>query len=1091
MWRLIALTLLLQVTTAWAQTPDAASDDFFEKQIRPVLAARCWDCHGPDQQESDLRLDSREALLDGGSRGAVVVPGMPEKSLLITVINHADTLAMPPKEKMPLKEIVAITQWVKAGAVWPNSQATTVNKKPQNKGSAFSEEQLKHWAFQPIARPQPPSVRSQDWVKSPIDQFILAKLEENSLQPAPRAEKRALIRRATFDLTGLPPTYDEVTAFVADDSPDAFARLIDRLLDSPAYGERWGRHWLDVARYGDSNGLDENLSQANAFRYRDYVVDALNADLPFDTFIHEQLAGDLLGGDDARATQRLTATGFLVIGAKMLAEDDPLKMQMDIIDEQVDTLSKAFMGMTLGCARCHDHKFDPISIKDYYSLAGIFKSTTTMENFSVVARWQERPLATADELQQRDVAQNKVNAQQAEIKRISQVATDVLLQDARDRVDEYVMAAAEQLWLNLKAKSFGARLDAKPPQSLPEGAILVEAENYQRGNVLKSSTGYGEGIGVILNAGKLPNVAEYDIEVPEAGWYQFETRYAAASARPVQFMLNDEVVSSKVAGGVTGSWNPDTQRWQVEGQYQFRVGRNVLRLFAEHPFPHIDKLLLVKRAVPAVEAVTLRTADARTKDRPELLKQFVAQWADYLSKEAAGLTPLWPEWRDQVVALQIKGEDGVAVTDFFSAARQVGESLRAAEGEWKALKATAPSAKGLPDRTQDARRKLLYETNDDAPFQTKGIEDQFDATTKSTLAQKREELKVLEAAVPKFPEVMAVSNSKIEDLPVHLRGNHTTLARELEPRRFPQVMQLGHAPLAKDVSGRLELARWLTDPAHPLTSRVIVNRVWLWHFGEGLVRSPDNFGLLGERPTHPELLDWLAQRFMSSGWSLKQLHRELMLSATYQMSSQFDARANELDPDHRLWWRRPIKRLEVEAVRDAVLAVSGSLDQRLGGSLLPTPNRNYVTSTANVNPAIYDAPRRAIYLPVVRSALYDLYQAFDFAEPTVLNGRREVTTIPTQALFMLNSKLVSQQSRALALSLLNDEATAPNRVREAYRRILQREASAAEVARAEEFLKQLENTSETTVKISQEREIRCWQSLIRTLISTNEFIYLN
>lgn len=1091
MWRLIALTLLLQVTTAWAQTPDAASDDFFEKQIRPVLAARCWDCHGPDQQESDLRLDSREALLDGGSRGAVVVPGMPEKSLLITVINHADTLAMPPKEKMPLKEIVAITQWVKAGAVWPNSQATTVNKKPQNKGSAFSEEQLKHWAFQPIARPQPPSVRSQDWVKSPIDQFILAKLEENSLQPAPRADKRALIRRATFDLTGLPPTYDEVTAFVADDSPDAFARLIDRLLDSPAYGERWGRHWLDVARYGDSNGLDENLSQANAFRYRDYVVDALNADLPFDTFIHEQLAGDLLGGDDARATQRLTATGFLVIGAKMLAEDDPLKMQMDIIDEQVDTLSKAFMGMTLGCARCHDHKFDPISIKDYYSLAGIFKSTKTMENFSVVARWQERPLASSEELKQRDTAQAKVNEQQAEINRISQAATDELVQAARNRVDEYVLAAAEQLWLSLKAKSFGARLDAKPPQALPEGAVLIEAENYQRGNVLKSKTGYGEGIGVILNAGKLPNIAEYDIDLPAAGWYQFETRYAAASARPVQLTINGEVVSSKVSDGVTGSWNPDTQRWEVEGQFQFRAGQNVVRLFAAHPFPHIDKFLLVKRTVSTRTAETAVTGDQTKSNQTALLKQFVDQWAEYLRKDAASDSSMWPEWRTQLNALKDSGEDGVASADFFAAASKIGEALRATDAEWKAIKASNRSVKTLPDATQESRRQLLYMAKPESPFHTKGIEDQFDATTKTTLLQKRDELKTLEAAVPKFPEVMAVSDSKPEDLPVHLRGNHTTLAKDLEPRRFPQIMQLNREPLAKDVSGRLELARWLTNPSHPLTRRVIVNRVWLWHFGEGLVRSPDNFGLLGERPTHPELLDWLAQRFMSSGWSLKQLHRELMLSATYQMSSQFDARANELDPDHRLWWRRPIKRLEVEAVRDAVLAVSGSLDQRLGGSLLPTPNRNYVTSTANVNPAIYDAPRRAIYLPVVRSALYDLYQAFDFAEPTVLNGRREVTTIPTQALFMLNSKLVSQQSRALALSLLNDEATAPNRVREAYRRILQREASAAEVARAEEFLKQLENTSETTVKNSQEREIRCWQSLIRTLISTNEFIYLN
>ncbi|MFM9965792.1 MAG: DUF1549 domain-containing protein [Planctomycetaceae bacterium] len=629
--RVIYFLLILSVgQLAEADEPlnrptDAPAIEFFEKRIRPLLAERCFACHGEDQAESELRLDSRADLLEGGSRGAAIVPGEPDKSLLIRAVNHADTLAMPPKEKLSQRDINDLIAWVKNGAMWPDSdKPKTATKKPlvksETKAMQFTDEQKQFWAFQPLSDPRPPrsltlrvgsngsqapdSVSRATWEQSPIDRFILSDLEARGLQPAQIADKRTLIRRATFDLIGIPPKPDEVAEFLADNEPDAFARVIDRLLASPRYGERWGRHWLDVARYGDSNGLDENLAQANAFRYRDWVVSAFNLDLPFDEFVREQIAGDLLlpDGDPndpiiaAKQAERLTATGFLVIGAKMLAEDDPLKMQMDIVDEQVDTIGKAFLGLTLGCARCHDHKFDPLPMADYYSLAGIFKSTKSMENYSVVARWQERPLAAP--LVTRQLAEQKqhIAEKQNEVNQLVAQANERLLEESRARVAEYVRAAAREIVIEKTSRSFGAEFDKRADKSapLPDGVQVIEAENYQRGNALKLSTGYGEGIGVILSNGNGEWTAEYDVTVPAAGLYQIETRYAAADSRPTQLSLNGEVIKPNALKEVTGSWNPDTQRWHIEGSYEFKAGVNVIRLYRQPPLPHIDKLLIAR-----------------------------------------------------------------------------------------------------------------------------------------------------------------------------------------------------------------------------------------------------------------------------------------------------------------------------------------------------------------------------------------------------------------------------------------------------------------------------------------------------------------
>jgi hypothetical protein len=800
----VALWAALPAAAAGAE--DAAAAKFFEERIRPVLVEHCRPCHGPQKHRGGLRLDSREAVLRGGDSGVVVRPGQPDESLLIRAVRHGERLQMPPKKKLPPRAIADLAAWVRMGLPWPGS--TVVAKAP----SAPSKD-ADFWAFRPPVQPPLPAVRDAAWPSAAVDRFVLAALETKGLRPAAQADKRTLLRRVTFDLTGLPPTPEEVELFARDDAPDAFSRVVERLLASPGYGEKWGRHWLDVARYADSNGMDENLAQANAWRYRDWVIRAFNHDMPYDQFVREQIAGDRLPATDRTAEHdHLIATGFLSLGPKMLAEDDPVKMEMDIIDEQVDTIGRTFLGMTLGCARCHDHKFDPITMADYYALAGIFKSTRTMEHCRVVARWFERPLLTPD--------------------------------------------------LECRLKE------------------------------------------------------------------------------------------------------------------------------------HDDRIARFRTAI------------------------------DQLSRAAK-------------------------------------DKLAGAAGKGASKPAADPEAA-------------------------------FPAETKAALAKLRAELTALEKSRPDVPRTMAVTEGTAADLCIHLRGNHLTLGREV-PRRFPEVMRHGETqPLARKQSGRLELAQWLTQPGHPLTARVLVNRVWHWHFGQGIVRSTDNFGNLGDRPDNQPLLDWLAVEFVHRGWSIKELHRLIVLSQTYQMSGSRDDRAALIDPDNRLLSYFPRRRLEAEELRDALLAVSGRLDRILYGSLLQTPNFQYVASTFSVNSTNYATNRRSVYLPVVRSALYDPFQVFDFPDPSTANGQRVSTTVAAQALFLMNGELVREQTRHMAAGLLaRGDPDEVARVAAAYQSVFGRAPSGAEISRALDFTRRLEaQWAVEKVADAGERRLRAWQGLCRVLVSTNEFLYV-
>ncbi|MEK6260136.1 MAG: DUF1549 domain-containing protein, partial [Planctomycetota bacterium] len=886
--------------------PSTADAEFFEAKVRPLLIAKCQECHATEKPKNNLRLDSREALLAGGDSGPAAVVGKPAESLLLDVISYRGSIQMPPKAKLPEADIATLTEWVRRGLPWPNSKpapASPASTKPD--GPLFTDEQKTFWAFQPVQRVEPPAVKGLAWVRSPLDRFILAELEAKSLSPAREADRRTLLRRITFDLIGLPPTPTEVSEFLTDDTPDALERVVDRLLASPRYGERWARHWLDVARYADSNGLDENLAYASAFRYRDYVVKAFREDKPYDEFLVEQIAGDLVesraesGESRARSEEpgapssslaldsrlstldsfdALTATGFLTLGAKMLAEDDPVKMQMDIIDEQVDTVARAVMGLTLGCARCHDHKFDPLPTEDYYSLAGIFKSTKTMDNFSVVARWQERPLATPEQLLQRDALQTRATEQKQLAEKLKADAAQVVLDQARSRVGKYLLAATRDQQLAALLKSAKPRGDDPESKSLP-GAILIEAEDCARGNVLKDRDSYGKGIGVLVNRGETPNFTEYDFDLDRAATYQFELRYAAAGSRPVKVFANGQLIKADAASKVTGSWTPESQTWFVEAFVALKAGRNTIRLEQPMFFPHIDKLLLTTVEADASKSIP----HSPSAESPHLesagyvtLPSLAVQWSKTLDKTKDDPKSILSAWHQFVAMMKLQPDDAIPEN---GVKRLFGETQPASLGElavryqtlfdesraaWLKLKA-APEGKDatkLADPVEEAARMLLLDPK--GPFAVPAdVEASFPPEAQRLLAETREELKQREQAVPKFPETMAVSDATPENLKVHLRGSHLTLGKEV-PRRFLRVIAgEQQTPLANG-SGRLDLARWLTSPRHPLTARVMANRVWQWHFGQALVRSPDNFGRLGERPTHPALLDWLASEFAGS-----------------------------------------------------------------------------------------------------------------------------------------------------------------------------------------------------------------------------------
>jgi hypothetical protein len=904
-----------------------AAMEFFEKDVRPLLVKHCYECHSAGDVDGGLNLDSKAGVASGGDSGVVVVAGAPEQSLLIEAVRYKNQdLQMPPKGRMSDAAIAILEKWIRIGV--PDSRTESRPGTVRPTGMTI-EDGRDFWSFKPVADQAVPSVENGDWVQTPIDAFILAKLEGRKTGPAEQADKRTLIRRVTFDLIGLPPTSEEISAFLADESSDAFEKVVERLLESPQYGVRWGRHWLDVARYADSNGLDENLAFGNAWRYRDYVVDSFNDDKPFDQFLIEQLAGDLVPGS-TRETK--TATGFLVLGAKVLAEPDKEKLFMDTIDEQLDTIGKAFLGMTIGCVRCHDHKFDPIKQTDYYALAAILKSTRTFGDTQtgVIKHWHEYSMATEDEL----ADLKKINAELAKKKSAASSfkskATVKLRDEARAKAADYLAAAA----------------DFSPDTSLTEVSAIAEP------------------------LGLHPRILHH------------------------------------------------------------------CRLHLQY---HADDPVF-------------------------------AQWHSLKNSEDAGEGDSAKQIETHYRTLFAKAESALAEA-----------------------RKTDAKTKTLDDERLEPVRAALYDLSGFLAVPPKP-EFAFDEETLAEYYRLMEDARLAESNAPDEPSIMGVADGTVlTSLPIHIRGSHRNFGEPVG-REFPEVMRTSNVRpvLPRNQSGRLELARWMASTQHPLTARVYVNRVWRWHFGSGIIKSTENFGRLGDRPSHPELLDWLARRFMESGWSTKELHRLILSSSTYQMaSSHSDATIAEADPENRLLWKFGLRRLEAEQIRDSILAVSGRLDAELGGKTVPLRNRQFVFNHTSVDHTKYDSLRRSLYLPVIRNNVYSLFSQFDFPDPTMPTGSRNATVVAPQALLMMNAGLVMESADHLAKMLLNEGLDNAGRVNLAYERALGRLPSESESKRSLVFISDATSTGLTdAANVGTEAEQSAWSMFCQSLFASNEFIYL-
>ncbi|MXX74826.1 MAG: DUF1553 domain-containing protein [Holophagales bacterium] len=1033
-------------TVAGASEIDPADLEFFESKIRPVLAERCYQCHGGDPAKirGGLILLDAEGVRAGGDSGAVIVPGSPEDSLMIEALHYEGLTQMPPDGKLAAHVIADFEQWIRRGAPDPRTggEQTVVATRA---AEAFDYGPgREHWAFRRVEDPALPEVENEAWVSRDLDRFILSRLEERGLAPVAPADKRTLLRRATFDLIGLAPSEAEIEDFLADESPDAFAKVVDRLLASPHYGERWGRHWLDVARYADSNGLDENIAFPNAFRYRDYVVDSLNRDKPFNRFVREQIAGDLMPAEtDAQRFEQITATGFLMLGPKVLAEQDVDKMLIDIVDEQVNTLGRAFLALPVGCARCHDHKFDPIPTADYYAMAGILRSTETMSDAAGM-RWLERPLAPEDEIAAYEAAQRLVAEAQEKVDGVVREQNDVLRGPRRAALAEYLLAAEE----------------AYPSWSNDEAV---------RARASEGSSPHGD-----AGAAKPPSAGSLAI--------------------------------ARVAGN-RGLEPAVLERW-VRAFYRYREGPPV-----EGDAPSPSTVFVIWNAYAAAspdryEQVTeeLRAIIASEKvltapltrslvrgPAPKTLEEVAWRYASlFATIEIA--------WEEHLMRLGLKDEDELSPSDF-----------------------------RLP-REQEELRWLVY----DGYFCILCLDQEeeeklYPQEALEQLTELRAEVERLEEASPPAPpHAMAVDETAAVDLPVHIRGSHLNLADEPEPRGFLKVTDhlVPPPPVAGDTSGRLELARWITHPEHPLTARVIVNRVWHWHFGRGIVDTPSNFGVIGSKPTHPELLDWLTRRFVEGGWSLKKLHRDIMLSSTYRLSSDYDAANAAVDEENRLLWRNNRRRLEVEPIRDALLQLAGRLDLTIGGRVEEYNARGYVFGEYGPldRVDIYDAPRRSIYMPIVRTAVYPIFGGFDFGDASDSVGDRSETVVPRQALLMMNSPFVQEAALGFAKQLLEiEDADAADRIDTAFVRAYGRPADDIEIADSLAFLDEMRSCASDTGcargsgrtlggrtlgapasspasegnaprsgdHASADAELYAWTRLSHVILAASEFIYIN
>jgi mono/diheme cytochrome c family protein len=987
----LAVVLASLFESGRSHATDAA--DFFEAKVRPILVQHCQKCHGPEKTKGGLRLDSKAGWQKGGDQGPVIVPGNPAGSLLIRAIQYGDPdLRMPPRAKLPDRDIATLVEWVKRGAPDPRNGEKT------SQGTIATAKAMKWWSLQPVTRPPVPKIAA---ITNPIDAFIIAKLHKNGLQLSPRADKRTLIRRATYDLTGLPPTPEEVEAFLADHSPDAFAKVIDRLLASPHYGERWGRHWLDLVRYADTAGENSDHPLPHAWRYRNWVIDAVNRDQPYDEFLRQQIAGDILAtqGPPEQHASRIIATGFLAL-ARRFGHDIDKDMHLTH-EDVIDTLGKTVLGLSLGCARCHAHKYDPISVEDYYALYGIFDST----RFSFPGcepKQQPRDLVSL--------------CSQAEWNRRLKPVQDKLadLDRALAQFDRVQAANTQQLRATM-AKSAHVLARGQIGDGKAQDFIgpLLQRINIKPGEMIQLS------ITPLANHGADTTLIEWEI--------------AEIGGKNRRWNLTRDVLDDLVAA------NPHADRQGNIGVWWFLDGRNGPKLLPEKMSKLNGKAGLNVWRDGDTPSVLVNAAfqDVKAWTRLPARSLFVHPAAN--GPVAVGwVSPITGTLRitGRVVDAHPGGSDGVGWQIEHFAADLAGE-----------LQTLVPAVAG--------RQKILRDRSE------------------------------LSSRQPKMEVAYAASEGRPHDARIHLRGDPEKLGATV-PRRVLEILG-GQAVPPGSGSGRLHLARWLTRPENPLTARVMVNRIWQHHFGTGLVKTPSDFGARGQPPTHPELLDWLAAEFMQSGWSIRHMHRLIMLSAVYRQQSSQGA-AGEADPAGELYGRFTRRRLSAEEIRDSLLHMSGRLERTQGGPHPFPPESTWsFTQHAPFN-AVYDNNRRSVYLMVTRNRRHPFLGLFDGADPNATTPWRQETTVPTQALYFMNDPFFHEQAAVCAdrfLARPDDDS----RVNDAFRLIFQRAPTPRDMEAARSFLDRYR--AELTTLPPAARTRAAWSALARILLASNEFLYLD
>jgi ribosomal protein L35AE/L33A len=935
---------------------DQSKIEFFEEKIRPVLARNCYECHSAKAKKlkADLYLDRKAGWAKGGESGPALTPGKPAESLLLSAIRYEDNdLRMPPDKKLSKEVVADFEKWIAMGAPDPRDAAMEEVTESSGPKAKSLKEGRNFWAFHPLDSPPLPRVIDERWAQDELDRFVLARLEEKNLKPAPLADKSTLLRRLYFDLTGLPPNIGQIEAFVGDDSPDAYAKVVDELLASPRFGERWGRHWLDVARYADTTGGGRNNPFPNAYRFREYVIDSYNEDKPFDQFAREQIAGDLLpSSTDEQYNGNLTGTGFLALGPHNYELQDKALLRMEVVDEQISSVGRAFLGMTMGCVRCHDHPFDPIPIEEYYSMAGIFRGTDSLVPGNV-ASFHERTLRD-----QHAAARAKHSAEQkkleAELKK-----TEAMLKSLGGNTD---FAKAGQRSLDPR-KLEGVVVDDEAAKRIGKWVSSTHTKGYVGKGYIHDSHGSLKQKGM--------SSVTFTATMPESGEYEVQLSYTPGPNRerktPVTIMHADG-----------------------------------------------EQKVYVDQAKP-----------------PAILGSFVSLGTFRFDKGTRDVIQITTEDTTQVViadAIRLLPKDEQPAPVLAKS----GQSSQSKKELKKKQELTKARKKVLETRISDLRKKVQNHKK---------------------------------AAPPAAGKVMSVLEHKeAGDWRIHRRGEIRNLGPYVK-RGFLAVAtpsDLSPTPeISKGASGRLELADWVASSRNPLTSRVYANRVWRHLFGRGIVATPDNFGEMGSRPTHPELLDHLAVFLMENGWSTKRLIRKVVLSNTYRMSSRGAPGAIEVDPLNDLFSRQNRRRLEVEAIRDAMLVASGRISFTAQGM----------------------DKKRSMFEKLDRNKIPEMFEVFDYPNPGLVSGNRNASIVPTQALFMMNNAFVLKEAAVAAEKILEAKGLEDeDRLILAYLTCLGRKPNDAEKTLALAYLK-----GDSDKKSNRE----AWSGLVHGLFGCIDFRYLN